>query len=1392
MNCHFVLRRECKSERLLSLAMLLVCLMSGCGKNPANAPGAAAPPAPPTSAQPAAAAPAPRASSKSPVVPAQPAQEATAELAILKGELLAELSKDFRGGNNSHPDSSGFGKWFYLSSQSPNPWESAQSLTTLEWNAQGGDSGRYENPEVVNEGRTTIAAAPTGGVILTPPDNQWQYAVARWVSGVEGEGVVQGKFHWNQPTRSNGMEILVLVDGIIGFRSRMGPEDPETQTFSVGASLRPGATIDLVVGMDILHPLGSGDSNATTVTATVSRTATAASLVPDKNSVAEVAQSWRTNPKRPIPKNVDVSSSIESRANRVAWYQKTFLEPFRRGYKGMPDSRKGLDEFMEHYCEQLADGKFIFRDGQLLREGLVAARTTKGDPLAFAVICSLAQFTGNQRDGLLAMDMMRITDRTFPTRDYPPEAKFWFQWVRGLNSLSDVNDIRSQQVSKTTVVVGSEAAVQAASRPDLTNHDRQMLLRLMEQCSDPDFSVRTSLNGKETFLRLPCARPHLVSRLAHVAEVDPWIREMTLAREHHRLAWLARGDGFANTVTADGWIQFRSQIGNAKIHALNAWRLHPELPEAAALMISVSMAGDHVAGEDERFWFDEALRADASCTEAYDKYAWSLRPRWGGSHDKMLALGRECLASERFETSIPGHYEKIIKAIGSELGGLPQALALPGVSDDYVKLVQGYQKVAQDQPRREELQSGLAAVMWLAGKKEDARRILEELGPNVKAKSFLLYGVTYTDVARALRNETRKAATFFPDDPGGTSLAAFSPDGDFIWRAAPSGELSVWNAGTRRREQTMEEKMVGLASLQPHAKSERMLAVSGEGKVVIWAKGKLNAEAQLDLKRKAHAACWQVDGSGVAIACGDQKTTEIVFWDLKSQAPSSVAINAQGKLNALAVADGGKQIYFSVSAGEAPGNRLRLYTWDQVQGPEEIICFNHGITAWKLSPDGKRLFVGGLEDQLSGVENHIGASLAELEVPGGTERSRMLPLPSPVTDILPLKDEKRVAACCSSGEVVICEPNQGPPGKQLKGCIRGNAAGLKSLSISANDSYLAALDEKGIEHVWPLDHAELGWKITTPLIETNVGGFVRSFTFSTDGQRLSVDSWTGGISRWGWSSGCKAADFAYGVDWMPAQASAFQDGKRVASLHLAEGAPAVLKVTDYVQGKILHTGALQGSPPTGLAVSPDSKIIAVGDQSGTITLYDGDSGRPLTWGALTGHRTPVGPMTFTADNLALVSSSVDGAILWWDLPAKPDATTKSPIHRVVFADATRQLFNLSVSPDGSRVAAATFDTTNVIASATGKLLYAVPGHFAVFSPDDKTLLTASRVPEHIVHLWDADSGQERKRLTGGHKSLITAATFSPDSKIVITGDEIGSVRAWDGETAVELLELPSK
>src|SRR5262249_44148578 len=70
------------------------------------------------------------------------------------------------------------------------------------------------------------------------------------------------------------------------------------------------------------------------------------------------------------------------------------------------------------------------------------------------------------------------------------------------------------------------------------------------------------------------------------------------------LAWRARGGGYSDTVTAQGWQGFKDHLTEARTALTKAWKLHPERVLAPARMIYVSL-GD--SGIDEmRTWFDRA------------------------------------------------------------------------------------------------------------------------------------------------------------------------------------------------------------------------------------------------------------------------------------------------------------------------------------------------------------------------------------------------------------------------------------------------------------------------------------------------------------------------------------------------------------------------------------------------------------------------------------------------------------------------------------------------------------------------------------------------------------------------------------------------------------------
>jgi WD40 repeat protein len=83
-----------------------------------------------------------------------------------------------------------------------------------------------------------------------------------------------------------------------------------------------------------------------------------------------------------------------------------------------------------------------------------------------------------------------------------------------------------------------------------------------------------------------------------------------------------------------------------------------------------------------------------------------------------------------------------------------------------------------------------------------------------------------------------------------------------------------------------------------------------------------------------------------------------------------------------------------------------------------------------------------------------------------------------------------------------------------------------------------------------------------------------------------------------------------------------------------------------------------------------------------------------------------------------------------------------------------------------------------------------------FTPDSKSLLTASTTEYHTLVLWDVATRKPLRSFVGPKKSGIlfgtfvgfTAAAFSGDGKFLATGSADGSLRLWDVATAKELRE----
>lgn len=151
-----------------------------------------------------------------------------------------------------------------------------------------------------------------------------------------------------------------------------------------------------------------------------------------------------------------------------------------------------------------------------------------------------------------------------------------------------------------------------------------------------------------------------------IPSVDPWLAKMLAGESAITVAWKARGDDWGHTVSDGAWKEFHVHMEKAKSILVEAWKLHPEYPETAGRLITVSMAGHAPPNTDERHWFDQSVSAQIDYPEAYTHYLYSIMPRWGGSHDAMYQFGLECLNSDRFDTQIPLIYHYALVKIAGD------------------------------------------------------------------------------------------------------------------------------------------------------------------------------------------------------------------------------------------------------------------------------------------------------------------------------------------------------------------------------------------------------------------------------------------------------------------------------------------------------------------------------------------------------------------------------------------------------------------------------------------------------------------------------------------------------------------------------------------------------
>jgi WD40 repeat protein/formylglycine-generating enzyme required for sulfatase activity len=314
---------------------------------------------------------------------------------------------------------------------------------------------------------------------------------------------------------------------------------------------------------------------------------------------------------------------------------------------------------------------------------------------------------------------------------------------------------------------------------------------------------------------------------------------------------------------------------------------------------------------------------------------------------------------------------------------------------------------------------------------------------------------------------------------------------------------------------------------------------------------------------------------------------------------------------------------------------------------------------------------------------------------------------------------------------------------------------------------------------------------------------VYALAWSPDGKTIAAQGEAGSVKLWRADSGALVRalpgqpNSVYSLAWSP-------DGRTIASGSYDH----TVKLWNAVSGNLSRSLAGHSGEVLSVAWSPDGRTLASGSRDRTAKLWGASSGALLhtlagTESGLNGFPNKV-IVTWRPDGKTLAATGFDGSKvkLWQTASGTLLRDMESP---------NRNLESLSWSPDGQKLAAGS-GAILIWQGDSGLLLsnhfmrQSTPTHFVAYSPDGKMFAAVGEAGQTdllpVSALQGSDDLDLKRELKGEEvvkpviqRQTITyparsrEAAWSPDSLLLATAHDDGTIQLWRGDSGAHVRTL---